>query len=254
MAGAARRTPRRSCSGGDAERTAEELRAPLGRRRRRLSRGSTPTCATLAGFVAEVQTTTPPGSTGPPLGDAAGRPAARPRLPRASAPEPARELTRVLPMAVGRPRRRVVRRRRRARPRWPPAARRSPRWGRGRREPRSCCSNDSAGNDGGAAGRDARSSRGGPTALAARAGARPRATRASRSAPRPRWRGCCTDDGRVAGVRLATASRSAAPVVACAVDPKTVLTSWIDPVVAGPQLRWRAGQHPHARRAPPGST
>ena len=32
-----------------------------------------------------------------------------------------------------------------------------------------------------------------------------------------------------------------APVVACAVDPKTVLTSWIDPVVAGPQLRWRAG-------------
>ncbi|HLK44292.1 MAG TPA: phytoene dehydrogenase, partial [Thermoleophilia bacterium] len=29
--------------------------------------------------------------------------------------------------------------------------------------------------------------------------------------------------------------------IACAVDPKTVLTRWVDPEEAGPRLRWRAG-------------
>jgi phytoene dehydrogenase-like protein len=46
---------------------------------------------------------------------------------------------------------------------------------------------------------------------------------------------------RVAGVALASGEEIAARAVACAVDPKTVLTGWLPPEVAGPQLRWRAG-------------
>ncbi|MGN6377606.1 MAG: phytoene desaturase family protein [Gaiellales bacterium] len=49
------------------------------------------------------------------------------------------------------------------------------------------------------------------------------------------------EHGRVSGVVLASGEDVQAPVVASAVDPKTVLTRWLDPVVAGPQLRWRAG-------------
>lgn len=48
-------------------------------------------------------------------------------------------------------------------------------------------------------------------------------------------------DDRVAGVELAGGERVEADAVASAVDPKTVLTRWVDPVVTGPQLRWRAG-------------
>jgi phytoene dehydrogenase-like protein len=45
----------------------------------------------------------------------------------------------------------------------------------------------------------------------------------------------------VTGVELAGGERVEADAVASAVDPKTVLTRWVDPVVTGPQLRWRAG-------------
>jgi phytoene dehydrogenase-like protein len=48
-------------------------------------------------------------------------------------------------------------------------------------------------------------------------------------------------DDRVTGVELESGERLEAAAVASAVDPKTVLTSWLDPEVAGPQLRWRAG-------------
>ncbi len=53
--------------------------------------------------------------------------------------------------------------------------------------------------------------------------------------------GVIAPNGRVAGVTLEDGEQLWAPVVAAAVDPKTVLTRWVDPVVAGPQLRWRAG-------------
>jgi phytoene dehydrogenase-like protein len=45
----------------------------------------------------------------------------------------------------------------------------------------------------------------------------------------------------VTGVELESGERLEAAAVASAVDPKTVLTRWLDPGVAGPQLRWRAG-------------
>jgi phytoene dehydrogenase-like protein len=45
---------------------------------------------------------------------------------------------------------------------------------------------------------------------------------------------------RVTGVELESGERVGASAVASAVDPKTVLTHWLDPEVAGPQLRWRA--------------
>jgi phytoene dehydrogenase-like protein len=47
--------------------------------------------------------------------------------------------------------------------------------------------------------------------------------------------------GRVAGVALKSGEEIEAPIVACGVDPKTVLTRWLDPEEAGPRLRWRAG-------------
>ena len=47
--------------------------------------------------------------------------------------------------------------------------------------------------------------------------------------------------GAVGGVALASGEEIQAETVACAVDPKTVMTRWLDPVTAGPQLLWRAG-------------
>ena len=98
---------------------------------------------------------------------------------------------------------------------------------------------DSAGNDGGAAGQSA-FVRGGPAALA---GALHGAARAAGVDVRTGAEvvHLLTRDGRVEGVELASGEQIGAPAVACAVDPKTVLTGWLDPVVAGPRLRWRAG-------------
>jgi phytoene dehydrogenase-like protein len=50
-----------------------------------------------------------------------------------------------------------------------------------------------------------------------------------------------TDGEMVTGLALASGEQVAAGVVVSSVDPKTVLTRWLDPVVVGPQLRWRAG-------------
>jgi len=98
---------------------------------------------------------------------------------------------------------------------------------------------DSAGNDGGAAGQTT-FARGGPVALAAAleaaaaaAGAR---IRTGSGVERLLVRG-----GRIGGVVLASGEEIEAPVVACGVDPKTVLTRWLGPEEAGPRLRWRAG-------------
>ncbi|HET7170017.1 MAG TPA: NAD(P)/FAD-dependent oxidoreductase [Gaiellales bacterium] len=98
---------------------------------------------------------------------------------------------------------------------------------------------DSAGNDGGAAGQTAFATSG-PAALAAAiesaATAAGATIRTRAEVARVLVRG-----GRVHGVALASGEEIEAPVVACGVDPKTVLTRWLDPEEAGPRLRWRAG-------------
>jgi phytoene dehydrogenase-like protein len=98
---------------------------------------------------------------------------------------------------------------------------------------------DSAGNDGGGAGQTA-FVRGGPDALAQTL------VRAARAAGAEVRTGAdvarvLTREGRVEGVELVSGEQVSAPAVACAVDPKTALVGWLDPVVAGPRLRWRAG-------------
>lgn len=98
---------------------------------------------------------------------------------------------------------------------------------------------DSAGNDGGAAGQTA-FVRGGPAALAGalHGAARTAGVDVRTGADVTR---VLTGGGRVEGVELSSGEQIRAPAVACAVDPKTVLTGWLDPVTAGPRLRWRAG-------------
>ena len=98
---------------------------------------------------------------------------------------------------------------------------------------------DSAGNDGGAAGETV-VARGGPGALAeailtaARAAGAEVRTGAEVAAIRTRGE-------RVVGVALASGEEIDAPVVASGVDPRTTILSLLDPMAAGPTLRWRAG-------------
>ena len=98
---------------------------------------------------------------------------------------------------------------------------------------------DSAGNDGGAPGQTV-FAKGGPGALAAAlesaATAAGATIRTGAEVARVLVRG-----GRVSGVALASGEELEASVVACGIDPKTVLTGWVDPEEAGPRLRWRAG-------------
>jgi phytoene dehydrogenase-like protein len=100
--------------------------------------------------------------------------------------------------------------------------------------------NDSAGNDGGAAGAVAWA-RGGPGALAAALSS------GARSAGAQIRTGCevvtikTDDDGRASGVVLAGGEEITARVVASGLNPKTTLLDLVDPVVAGPRLMWRAG-------------
>jgi phytoene dehydrogenase-like protein len=98
---------------------------------------------------------------------------------------------------------------------------------------------DSAGNDGGAAGQ-AVVARGGPGAVsdalatAARAFGAELRTGAEVVA-------VTTADGRVAGVVLASGEEIAAPIVASGLDPKRTLVGLLGPLDLGPNLRWRAG-------------
>jgi phytoene dehydrogenase-like protein len=191
----------------------------------------------LAAFVAEVQSSTPPRLDKAALGDAA----AGLRLARAYrrlGPRAARELTRVLPMAVADLvgewfSHDAVRGALAARGTLFTAM--GP-WSAGTA---LVLLADSAGNDGGAAGQTA-FVRGGPEALAL---ALQRAARAAGAEVRTEAEvtGLLARDGRIEGVRLTDGSQITAAAVACAVDPKTVLTSWLDPVTAGPRMRWRAG-------------
>jgi phytoene dehydrogenase-like protein len=220
----------------DPERTAEGLRASAPADAEAYP-GFDAYLRELAGFVAEVQASTPPRLDRAALGDAA----AGLRLARAYrrlGPRAARELTRVLPMAaadlVGE---------------WfTHDAVRAALAVRGTQftamGPWSAGTalvllSDSAGNDGGAAGQTA-FARGGPAALAL---ALSRAARAAGADVRTgaEVAQVLARDGRIEGVELASGEQITAPTVACAVDPKTVLTSWLDPVLAGPRMRWRAG-------------
>ncbi len=98
--------------------------------------------------------------------------------------------------------------------------------------------NDSAGNDGGAAGQTVYA-RGGPGALstaladAVRAAGGEIRTDAEVSA-------IVTDDGRATGVRLASGEEIGTRIVVAGIDPKRVLTTLLDPVTVGPGMRWRA--------------
>jgi phytoene dehydrogenase-like protein len=191
----------------------------------------------LAAFVGEVAASTPPRLDRPVLGDAA----AGLRLARAYrrlGTRASRELTRVLPMAaadlVGE---------------WfSDDAVRGALAARGTlftaMGPWSAGTAlvlvaDSAGNDGGAPGQTA-FVRGGAAALAGALRGAARAAgvdvRTGAEVARVLVRG-----DRVEGVELSTGEQVGASAVACAVDPKTVLTGWLDPVLAGPRLRWRAG-------------
>jgi phytoene dehydrogenase-like protein len=98
---------------------------------------------------------------------------------------------------------------------------------------------DSAGNDGGAAGQTV-FARGGPGAL----------TAALESAAREAGveircgaevASIASRDGRATGVVLAGGDELTARAVVAAVDPKQVLTKLADPVAIGPSLLWRAG-------------
>ena len=191
----------------------------------------------LAGFVAEVAASTPPRLDRAALGDAA----AGLRLARAYrrlGTRAARELTRVLPMAVadlvgewfGNDSLRAA-----LALRGTQFTAMGP-WSAGTA---LVLLSDSAGNDGGAAGQTA-FVRGGPAALAL---ALSRAARAAGVEVRTdaEVAQLLARDGRIEGVALAGGEQITAPAVACAVDPKTVLTGWLDPVVAGPRMRWRAG-------------
>jgi phytoene dehydrogenase-like protein len=191
----------------------------------------------LAGFVAEVQAATPPRLDRAALGDAA----AGLRLARAYrrlGPRAARELTRVLPMAVAdlvgewftddAVRAALAFRGTQFTAMGP--------WSAGTA---LVLVADSAGNDGGAVGQTA-FVRGGPAALAA---ALRQASQAAGAEVRTgaEVARVLDRDGRIEGVELATGEQITASAVACAVDPKTVLTGWLDPVAAGPRLRVRAG-------------
>ncbi len=190
----------------------------------------------LAGFMDELAAVTPPRLDRPALGDAGGGL----RLARAYRrldERRRRELTRTLPMAVAD----LV-------GEWFTAdAVRGPLAARGTRfaamGPWSAGTslallNDSAGG-GGAAGATALV-RGGSEALAAALAAAARAAgaeiRTGVSVARVR-----TGDNGVEGVVTGDGAELAARAVASAVDPKTALTQWVDPVVTGPGLRWRAG-------------
>jgi phytoene dehydrogenase-like protein len=99
--------------------------------------------------------------------------------------------------------------------------------------------NDSAGNDGGAAGQTAYA-KGGPAALAS---ALAEAARGFGAEVRTGAEAASVivEDDRVRGVALTGGEELRARAVVSGLDPKRTLLSLIDPVVLGPGLVWRAG-------------
>ena len=98
---------------------------------------------------------------------------------------------------------------------------------------------DAAGNDGGGAGETV-FAKGGPSALSdALASAAKVAGAEIRTGARVV--SVTTSDGAVTGVALASGEEITAPVVVSGIDPKRLLTTMVDPVTVGPNMRWRAG-------------
>jgi phytoene dehydrogenase-like protein len=98
---------------------------------------------------------------------------------------------------------------------------------------------DSAGNDGGAAGETVYA-RGGPGALTSALAAAARSFGAEvRSGAEVV--AVTSRDGRATGIALASGEEIGASRVISGVDPKRTLLDFLDPVVVGPTLRWRAG-------------
>lgn len=98
---------------------------------------------------------------------------------------------------------------------------------------------DSAGNDGGAAGQST-FARGGPGALAEALASAARSFGAEVRTGVEVVR-VLTEDHRAVGVALADGSELHARAVVSSADPKRTITTLVDPVVAGPELMWRAG-------------
>jgi phytoene dehydrogenase-like protein len=98
---------------------------------------------------------------------------------------------------------------------------------------------DAAGNDGGAAGQ-AVFARGGPGALSDALAAAARAFGAELRTG-AEVAAVTTADARVTGVALASGEVIAAPIVASGLDPKRTLLGLLGPLDLGPNLRWRAG-------------
>jgi phytoene dehydrogenase-like protein len=98
--------------------------------------------------------------------------------------------------------------------------------------------NDSAGNDGGAAGQTV-FARGGPGALAEALAKAARSFGAEIRTGAEVTRVIVTGH-RATGAALASGEEIGARVVVSGVDPKRTLTTLVDPVVLGPELVWRA--------------
>jgi phytoene dehydrogenase-like protein len=191
----------------------------------------------LASFLAYLQVSTPPDLGSPSLTDALGG-LRLARAYRGLGPKAARELLRVMPMAVadlvgeafetdavrGALAARGVQ-----------GAAMGP-WSAG-----TACVllSDSAGNDGGAAGQTT-FVRGGPEALAdALAGAARSFGAELRT--NAEVRAVLTREARVTGVVLASGEEISSPVVVSNLDPKRTLLGLVDPEAIGPTLVWRAG-------------
>lgn len=98
---------------------------------------------------------------------------------------------------------------------------------------------DSAGNDGGAAGQST-FARGGPGALAEALASAAKSFGAEVRTGAEVVK-VLTEDHRAVGVAVADGSEIHARVVVSNADPKRTITTLVDPVVAGPELMWRAG-------------
>jgi phytoene dehydrogenase-like protein len=99
--------------------------------------------------------------------------------------------------------------------------------------------NDSAGNDGGAAGQTV-FARGGPGALAEALASAARAFGAEIRTG-AEVTNVLTREHRATGIALASGQEISARTVVSAADPKRTLMTLVDPVILGPDLVWRAG-------------
>jgi phytoene dehydrogenase-like protein len=98
---------------------------------------------------------------------------------------------------------------------------------------------DASGNDGGGAGETV-FARGGPSAVSEALASAARAAGAEiRTSARVAQ--VTTADGTVTGVALESGEAIASSVVVSGLDPKRLLTTMVDPVTVGPNMRWRAG-------------